>query len=141
MRDLVKRYEIVIDVTKPDESAAMVELVTGLQPDFHEMYNARAMRADGGDDPPMIKRLQLIDTSHRECGNDMVHRVLTQQFNLIKDRLLQNRCFNEDLGTGELCDMAVLSKENVKERTRNESYEQQKALKEALEQKGAREAT
>lgn len=118
MRRVAERYEVVIDLSRPEESAAMVESVTGLKPDFRGRFNERTTDTSG----PMLSALKAIDTSHKTCGNDLVHRVMMQQFNIIKDRLMQNRCFDEDTGSWKNCDKAVLRKEDIVERSRAESY-------------------
>lgn len=124
MRFIAERYEVVIDLDRPEESATMVEAVTGLRPDFSGMYNTRTTDKSG----PMMAELMKVDTSHKTCGNQLVHATLKQQFNIIKDRLMQNRCFDEDTGTYELCEKAVLTKEEITERNRRESYAVRKRL-------------
>lgn len=123
MRRVAGRYEAVIDLERPEESAAMVEAVTGLRPDFTGRYNERTSVSG-----KMLATLKKIDTKHRDCGNELVHKVLMQQFNVIKDRLMQNRCFNEDQGTFELCEETALKKEEIVERSRDESYKSRNAL-------------
>lgn len=127
MRRVAERYEVVIDLERPEESAAMVEAVTGLRPDFTGHFNQRTTDTSG----KMLSTLKSIDTSHKTCGNELVHRVLLQQFNIIKDRLMQNRCFNEDTGSFEMCDKTTLKKEEIIERTRAESYKILSGLREA----------
>lgn len=124
MRRVAERYEVVIDLKRPSESAAMVEAVTGLRPEFTGRYNERTKDTSGA----MLRMLKEIDTSHMNCGNELVHKVLMQQFNIIKDRLMQNRCFNEDLGTFELCEKTELRKDEIVERTRDESFKTRNAL-------------
>lgn len=125
MRRIAERYEVVIDLERPVESAELVEIVTGLKPDFTMHYNERTKETT-----PMLQMLGKVDTSHRLCGNQLVHKVLMQQFNVIKDRLMQNRCFDEATGSFEVCDKTELKKEEVVERSRSESY---KARKQILE--------
>lgn len=124
MRRVAERYEAVIDLSRPTESSAMVEAVTGLKPDFDAHFNERTTDTSG----KMLSALKDIDTSHKTCGNELVHNVLMQQFNIIKDRLMQNRCFSEDSGTSKLCDQAVLRRELIQERTRAESFESRNVL-------------
>lgn len=130
MRKVAERYEVVIDLERPEESAVMVEAVTGLKPDFSAHYNERTTDTSG----KMLSALKSIDTSHRSCGNDLVHRVLIQQFNIIKDRLLQNRCFSEEGGTWEVCDQATLRLDMIRERTRDESLNMRSELEKAVKQ-------
>lgn len=125
MRKLAERYEIVVDLERPKESAALVEIVTGLKPDFDVQYNVRTTDLSS----PMLAALAKVDTSSRSCGNALVHKVLMQQFNVIKDRLMQNRCFDEGTGTFELCDKVVLKKVTVAERNRNESFVERNRLR------------
>lgn len=125
MRFVAERYEVVIDLDRHEESAAMVEAVTGIKPDFSGMYNTRTTDTSG----PMMAELLKLDTSHKTCGNELVHFTLQQQFNIIKDRLMQNRCFDEDSGTFELCEKAALKKEEIQERTRMESFAARDILK------------
>ena len=125
MRFIAERYEVVIDLDRPEESSTMVEAVTGIRPDFTGMYNTRTTDTSG----PMMAELIKLDTSHKTCGNELVHFTLQQQFNIIKDRLLQNRCFNEDGGTFDLCEKAVLKMEDIRERSRKESYVAMEVLK------------
>lgn len=103
MRRIAERYEVVVDLGKPRESSAMVELVTGLKPDLGLAENVRVKELT-----PLLKYLLTLNTSHRTCGNELVHRVLIQQFNLIKDRLLQNDCFTEANDTHTNCDKTEL---------------------------------
>lgn len=126
MRRIAERFEIIVDVGRPEESAAMVELVTGLKPDFTIRYNERTTDLSS----PCLAALAAVNTSERSCGNVMVHEVLTQQFNIIKDRLMQNRCFNEDGGTPEFCDKVTLQTGSAIERSRNESIMEGKRLRE-----------
>lgn len=119
MRFVAERYEVVIDLDRPEESATMVEAVTGIRPDFSGMYNTRTLDTSG----PMLAELMKVDTSYKTCGNVLVHNTLKQQFNIIKDRLMQNRCFDEDTGTYELCEKAVLTKDEIRERNRKESFQ------------------
>lgn len=118
MRRIAERYEAVIDLERPVESAVMIQAITGLRPDFTGRFNERTQDTSG----KMLSTLKNIDTSHKTCGNELVHNVLMQQFNIIKDRLMQNRCFDEDSGGGKYCDKATLKLEELKERTRSESY-------------------
>lgn len=127
MRRMASRYEIVIDLTKPEESAAMVEAVTGLKPNFNLHYNERTVKST-----PMIEMLRAVDTSHRSCGNQLVHDVLMQQFNVIKDRLMQNRCFEEGDGSFALCDKTKLVKNKIIELSRDDSYKARTALSRKL---------
>lgn len=124
MRTVAERYEIVVDLERPEESAALVEIVTGLKVDFNIHYNERSSDLT----KPMLAALAQVDTSSRDCGNELVHKVLSQQFNVIKDRLMQNRCFNEDNGTFELCDKTELRVSSVVERTRTETFKEKKKL-------------
>lgn len=119
MRRVAERYEAVIDLSKPQESAAMVQAVTGLKPDFDAHFNERTTDTSG----KMLSALKAIDTKHRTCGNELVHDVLIQQFNVIKDRLMQNRCFSEESGTYKYCELISLSMDSIRERSRGESYE------------------
>lgn len=123
-RQVAERYEVVIDLERPDESADIVEVVTGLRPDFNMHYNERTTDLTG----PMLTALAKIDTSHKMCGNQLVHKVLIQQFNLIKDRLMQNMCFDEATGTHALCDKVAFKKSEMVERTRRETYRKRKEL-------------
>lgn len=125
MRKIAERYEIVVDLERPKESAALVEIVTGLKPDFNVQYNTRTTDLSS----PMLSALAKVDTSSRSCGNALVHKVLLQQFNVIKDRLMQNRCFDEANGTFELCDRTLLKKSTVVERNRNESFDERNRLR------------
>lgn len=119
LRLVVSRYEVVVDLRKPEESAEMIEIVTGLRPDFRAPQDEdREMDLSN----PMLAALSRVDVSKASCGNELVHKVLRQQFNVIKDRLMQNRCFDEPTGTFELCERAVLKKSEVVERTRSESF-------------------
>lgn len=124
MRRVAERYEVVIDLERPEESSAMVEAVTGLKPSFSERYNERTTDTSG----KMLSTLLTVDSSHKECGNQLVHNILKQQFNIIKDRLMQNRCFDESSGSFKLCEKAELKKENIMERTRQESYRERATL-------------
>lgn len=124
MRRVAERYEVVIDLEKPEESTAMVEAVTGLRPSFSERYNERTTDLSG----KMLSTLASIDSSHKECGNQLVHDVLVQQFNIIKDRLMQNRCFDEATGSPKLCEKTVLKKEEITERSRKESFKERTQL-------------
>ncbi|KAI0565365.1 P-loop containing nucleoside triphosphate hydrolase [Gracilaria domingensis] len=132
MRRVAERYEVVIDLSRPEESTAMMEAVTGLRPDFTGHFNERTTDTSG----KMLTALLAIDTSHKTCGNELVHKVLMQQYNIIKDRLMQNRCFDEDSGSFSLCEKAVLKKEDITEKSRQESY----AAREALVQMGGDES-
>lgn len=136
MRRVAERYEVVIDLSKPKESAAMVEAVTGLKPDFDAHYNERTTDTSG----KMLSALKGIDTSHKTCGNELVHDVLMQQFNIIKDRLMQNRCFSEESGSYQYCDKATLTTESIMERTRTESYEARNLLIRAAKDDGTDKA-
>lgn len=133
MRAVAERYEVVIDLSRPEESTAMMEAVTGLRPDFTGHYNERTTDTSG----KMLTALKNIDTSHKTCGNELVHKVLMQQFNIIKDRLMQNRCFDEDNGSYDLCEKAVLKKEDIIERTRQESYAARDALRKVVQEAAA----
>lgn len=124
MRRVAERYEVVIDLERPDESSAMVEAITGLKPSFSDRYNERTTDLTG----KMMSTLATVDTSYKECGNQLVHDVLMQQFNIIKDRLMQNRCFNENDGSFKLCDKAVLKTEAMVERSREESFKERAQL-------------
>lgn len=124
MRRIAERYEVVIDLERPDESAAIVEVVTGLKPDFNQHFNERTTNLTG----PMLSALAKVDTSHRLCGNQLVHKVLLQQFNLIKDRLMQNMCFDEATGTHEFCDKVVFTKAAMIQRSRDEAQRRRKEL-------------
>lgn len=117
MRRIAERYEIVVDMNRPEESGEVVEIITGLKPNFSLSFNQRTTVAT-----PMIEALASVTVSHKTCGNELVHKVLTQQFNLIKDRLMQNRCFDEEFGTYKLCDKTSLSSEHIHEHTRKESF-------------------
>lgn len=125
MRRVAERFEIVVDLERPEESAAMVELVTGLRPDFSGHFNQRTADLSG----KMLSTLAGIDTAHKTCGNMLVHKVLLQQFNIIKDRLMQNRCFNEDTGAFDLCEHAILKKDEIAEYNRIESYQRRDMLR------------
>ncbi|CAN8075109.1 unnamed protein product [Agarophyton chilense] len=124
MRRVAERYEVVIDLSRPEESTAMMEAVTGLRPDFTGHFNERTTDTSG----KMLTALKNIDTSHKTCGNELVHKVLMQQYNIIKDRLMQNRCFDEGSGSFSLCEKAVLKKEEISEKNRKESYAAREAL-------------
>ncbi|PXF47545.1 hypothetical protein BWQ96_02689 [Gracilariopsis chorda] len=124
MRRIAERYEIVVDLEKADESAVMVEAVTGLKPDLNLFYNERTKQKS-----PMLDKLGAIDTSHKTCGNELVHEVLTMQFNVIKDRLMQNRCFDEGSASAHLCDRIKLTADSIAERGRLESMKARDALK------------
>lgn len=123
MRRVAERYEIVVDLSRPEESAALVEIVTGLKPNFSLAFNQRTTARTR-----LIRTLENVDVSHKLCGNELVHKVLSQQFNLIKDRLMQNRCFNENSGTFEQCDKASLSANNIQDRSREESFKARRSL-------------
>lgn len=110
MREVAERYEIVVDVTRPEESAAMVQRVTGLRPNFGEWLNQRTTNHSN----PVIKAFLNVDTSHRECGNDLVHKTLMQRFNIIKDRVMENECFDEMTGRFERCDSVKMTTEHLK---------------------------
>lgn len=124
MRNIAARYEVVIDLTRPVESASLFEIVTGIRPVFDLRYNERTTDANS----PLLRELRKIDTSHKSCGNELVHDTLKQQFNIIKDRLLQNRCFDEMTGSYELCERAKLAGGEVIERTRKESFQERQRL-------------
>lgn len=126
MRVVASRYEAVIDLSRPAESAAMVAAVTGLTPDFALHMNERMSNHSR-----MIATLAAVNTTHRSCGNELVHTVLTQQFQIIKDRLMQNRCFDEATGEGRLCDRVELTRETIAEHTRRESFDARAALRAA----------
>lgn len=123
MRNVAERYEIVVDLERPVESAAMVEVVTGLKPNFDVKYNERTKETS-----PMLEMLGNVDTSHKTCGNELVHEVLSQQFNIIKDRLMQNRCFDEGSGTFEMCDKANLTTDSITEKSRQDSFKERAKL-------------
>lgn len=124
-RLVVSRYEVVVDLRKPEESAEMMEIATGLRPDFcAPQYEDREMDLSNS----MLAALSRVNVSKANCGNELVRKVLRQQFNVIKDRLMQNRCFDEPTGTFELCERAVLKKSEVVERTRKESFRVRKEL-------------
>lgn len=118
MRRVAERYELIIDLSRPKESSAMMKVVTGLSPDFTSHFNERTKDTSGS----MLAALKAVNTSHKLCGNELVHKVLMQQFNIIKDRLMQNRCFDEDTGTFELCEKVVLDTKSLSEKTRTQSY-------------------
>lgn len=126
MRRIAARYEVVIDLERPDESAEMVEVVLGIRPDFNVFFNERTTNISG----PMLTALSKIDTSHKTCGNELVHKVLLQQFNIIKDRLMQNMCFDEPTGSYELCDKVLFKKSAMVQRTRGE---EQRARRDLME--------
>lgn len=132
MRLAVSRYEVVIDLQRPEESAEMMEIVTGIRPDFSR---ARAEDTKLDMTNPMLAALSKVDTSLASCGDELVHIILKQQFNVIKDRLMQNRCFDEETGTFALCELAVLKKSEVVERTRMESFGERKELTKLAEKK------
>lgn len=124
MRRIAERYEVVIDLERPDESAEMVEAVTGLKPDFHMHFNERTTNISG----PMLTALATVNTSHKMCGNLLVHKVLLQQFSVIKDRLMQNMCFDEASGETTLCDKVQFRKDRMIKRTRDEAQRARKEL-------------
>lgn len=124
MRRVAERYEAVVDLQRPAESAAMIEAVTGLRPDFTLRLNERARYADG----EMMRALRAVPTEHRLCGNALVHTVLLQQFSVIKDRLMHNLCFDEDAGDTALCDTVPLTKAAMVRRTRAEAQRERKRL-------------
>lgn len=124
MRRIAERYEVVIDLERPRESAELVEVVTGLKPDFNIFFNERTTNISG----PMLTALSKVDTSHRTCGNELVHKVLLQQFNIIKDRLMQNLCFDEPTGTYDLCDKVPFERKAMVQRTRDEAQRARKDL-------------
>lgn len=121
LQRIAARYEIIVDLDKPEESAALVEIVTGVRPDFTTRTTTS----------PLVMALAQVDVpDHRGCALQLVHRLLTLQFNLIKDRLLQNRCFDEHKGSFHLCDFMPLRKENVTDRTRQQSFDLKDMLSE-----------
>lgn len=124
MRDLASRYEIVVDLEKAEESASMTEAVLGIRPDFGDKYNERSTNTSA-----CIQALMKVDTSERSCGNELVHHVLRQQFNIIKDRLMQNRCFEEGDGSWWPCDQVQLTMDGVQERERGDSQEEGRRLR------------
>lgn len=126
MRRVAERYEIIVDLERPRESAAMVEIVTGLKPNFSIRYNERTADMDNS---PCLSALAAVSTKEFSCGNALVHEVLTQQFNIIKDRLMQNRCFDEDNASSEFCDMVELTAESNVEHSRQESMTEKKRLR------------
>lgn len=108
MRRIAERYEIVVDLSKPEESAAVVQVVTGLKPNFGLAENVRVRELT-----PLLTLLLTVNTSHKTCGNELVHKILIQQYNLIKDRLLRNDCFNEDgEGNHSLCEQSTLHRKS-----------------------------
>lgn len=123
MRALASRYEVVIDLTRPQESATMMQIVTGIRPDFDQHLNERTK-----EDTPLIKALRAVPTEHRNCGNWLVHNVLMQRFNIIKDRLMQNMCFEEGTGSAELCDLVQLTEASIVQRNREERYQERNRL-------------
>lgn len=125
MREIAERYQIVVDLERADESAVMVERVTGVRPDFGVWLNPRTTN----DSHPVINALMQVNTSHRSCGNELVHSVLKQQFNIIKDRLMQNDCFDEDTGSYELCEKVKLTTSSMQLRTRTERMAERARLK------------
>lgn len=100
MHRLAARYEVVVDLERPAESAAIVQAVTGLTPDFGVKYNERTADLSS----PMLTALAKVDTSHKSCGNELVHKKLKQQYNVIKDRLMGNGCFDEEDGSYDRCE-------------------------------------
>lgn len=102
----------------------MVQVVTGLKPDFNIFFNERTTNISG----PMLTALSKVDTSHRTCGNELVHKVLLQQFNIMKDRLMQNMCFDEDTGTYDLCNKVSFKRSAMAKRTRDEAQRARKEL-------------
>lgn len=144
LRRIVSRYEAVIDLDRPAESAALVDIVTdgGLKPDFDTasttttaVTTALMLRQKEYREHSLINGLlqvaQNLSSTHL-CGHQLVHGMLVQQFNLIKDRLLQNRCFDEDSGTFRLCELMPLHRDNMRERTRDESFAVKDELAEQL---------
>lgn len=124
IREVAERYEIIVDLERPEESAAMVEKIVGVKPDFDLWLNPRTTNTTN----PVLSAFLNVDTSHRSCGNDLVHKVMLQRFNLIKDRLMQNGCFDEDTGTYELCDKVKLTLHSITERTRLEILQERERL-------------
>lgn len=70
MRRVAERYETVGDLEKPAKSAALVEIVTGLRPDFCLRFNERGAHEASA----MLETLAGADTSRRSCGNTLVQR-------------------------------------------------------------------
>lgn len=103
MRHAAERYDIVVDIVdQPQISEALVAHRTGgaIRPNFFgPPFNVRADPAS-----PMIAALQRVDTTHRTCGNALVHEILSQQLDLLRDRLLEESCFDEVLGA---CDRSI----------------------------------
>lgn len=118
MRAAAARYEAVVDLRRPGESADMVEIVSGLRPRFA----APAEVAWNGAPRALVEALLEVDTSAVDCGNELVHTVLMQQFNIIKDRLMQNGCFDEVTGSSRLCDAVQLNKSEVVGRDRGAAF-------------------
>lgn len=123
MRRAAERYEIVVDMQRPEESAVIVEIVTGLKPNFSIRFNEKTTSST-----PMLKVLERIDTSHKNCGNELAHRVLIEQFNLIKDRIMQDRCFDEETASSAICDRILLTVGRSTERSRVESYAEKERI-------------
>lgn len=125
MRDIAERYQVVVDLERADESTVMVERVTGVRPDFGAWLNPRTTN----DSHPVINALMQVNTSHRSCGNELVHSVLKQQFNIIKDRLMQNDCFDEATGSYELCEKVKLTTSSMQLRSRTERMAERERIK------------
>lgn len=125
MREIAERYQVVVDLERADESAVMVERVIGVRPDFGVWLNPRTT----DNSHPVISALMAVDTSHRSCGNELVHSVLKQQFNIIKDRLMQNNCFDEATGSYDLCDKVKLTSSSIQVRSRTERMEERERIK------------
>lgn len=104
MKRIVQRYEIVVNLEKPKESQAMIKLITGLEPNLEINENVRVKEVT-----PLLRHLLRVNTSHRTCGNELVHNTLIQQFNLIKDRLMHNDCYDESAQSHSKCDDSVLN--------------------------------
>lgn len=142
LRRVVSRYEAVIDLDRPAESTALVDIVTdgSLKPNFDTATTAATttasmLRQDKHRGHPLISGLLQVArnlSGTHLCGHQLVHGMLVQQFNLIKDRLLQNRCFDEDSGTYRLCELMPLHRDNMRERTRDESFAVKDELAEQL---------
>lgn len=125
MREMAARYELIVDLDKSEESAVMAKAVTGMDVDFGDKYNERSTETDS----PLLQALKQVDTEDRSCGNRLVHEVLQQQFNIIKDRLMQNRCFEEADGSWWPCEQVQLTADGIRERGRDESQAEGRRLR------------